>query len=232
MFALFYIEIMEVWKPLYECWNGINYEWLYEVSNTWKVRSLDRKIKKKKWWSFIKKWKILKLSLWNWQWRYFKIWLCINWNKKQYLIHRLVKYVFHWYSKLEVDHIDNDMSNNHIDNLEYVTSKENMNRAWNNNRITKEMCWWGMRWKFWKHHNRSKAIYQYTLDWEFIAKYGSTLEAERITWFSHTNIWFCARWKQKQSNGFIWKYNKNERNNSPWLSESYSRKMIKNSKKT
>ena len=45
--------------------------------------------------------------------------------------HRIVKEIYHHYSDLEIDHLDGDVSNNHITNLEYVTSTENQYRARN-----------------------------------------------------------------------------------------------------
>tara|TARA_R110002153_G_scaffold72707_1_gene190001 strand:+ start:150 stop:602 length:453 start_codon:yes stop_codon:yes gene_type:complete len=46
-------------------------------------------------------------------------------------LHRFVKEIFHGPSSLEIDHLDRDVSNNHITNLEYVTSRENQYRARN-----------------------------------------------------------------------------------------------------
>lgn len=54
-------------------------------------------------------------------------------KKKKYFVHTLVALT--WFSKpspsanLEINHIDGDRTNNRIDNLQYVTHKENMNHA-------------------------------------------------------------------------------------------------------
>ena len=49
-------------------------------------------------------------------------------NGKYYYTHVLIMEVFKGKSGLEVDHIDGDKLNNSLDNLEYVTHKENMIR--------------------------------------------------------------------------------------------------------
>lgn len=45
-------------------------------------------------------------------------------------VHRLVANAFLGESNLQIDHIDGNKQNNRLDNLEYVTPKENTNRAW------------------------------------------------------------------------------------------------------
>lgn len=79
---------------------------------------------------------------------------------KSYLVHRLValSFIKNIDNKAEVNHKDGDKLNNHYSNLEWTTSKENMNHAITtglykrfNNQIYKG--------KFGKNHNRSKPIY-------------------------------------------------------------------------
>lgn len=48
-----------------------------------------------------------------------------NGARKTINVHRLIMYAFFGISKLEVNHKDGNKENNHIDNLEYVTTKEN-----------------------------------------------------------------------------------------------------------
>jgi hypothetical protein len=55
--------------------------------------------------------------------------LCKNGNHKTFLINRLVG--LHYLPKVQgkdyIDHIDGDKSNNHVNNLRWVTNQENLN---------------------------------------------------------------------------------------------------------
>lgn len=55
------------------------------------------------------------------------------------IIHRLVAQTFipNDSNKLEVNHIDEDKTNNHISNLEWVTRQENINYGTRNKRVSK-----------------------------------------------------------------------------------------------
>lgn len=47
-------------------------------------------------------------------------------------VHRLVAIAFLGENNLQIDHIDGNKQNNCVENLEYVTPKENTQRAWKN----------------------------------------------------------------------------------------------------
>ena len=105
-----------------EEWKDIKgYEGLYQVSNTGKVRSLDRKV-----WNYIKKGRTLKTH--NNGHGYYNISLHGN-NKieKHVYIHRLVAETFipNPNNLPQVNHKDFNKSNNNIDNLEWVSSLQN-----------------------------------------------------------------------------------------------------------
>ena len=108
-----------------EIWKDIKgYEGLYQVSNLGNVRSMDRitrdgrKIKGKN----------IKPHT-NGNSRYLRVALCNNGKIKYENIHRLVAKAFipNPENKPEVNHKDENPSNNFIDNLEWMTSKENSN---------------------------------------------------------------------------------------------------------
>ena len=100
--------IEKIWKPI------IGYENLYKINNYGEVLSLRST-------------KILKPN--NNGIGYFIIQLCKNGKRKNYLIHRLVAEHFldNPNNLPEVNHKDEDKSNNFVNNLEWCEHKYNMN---------------------------------------------------------------------------------------------------------
>lgn len=90
-----------------EIWNKIPLYPDYEASNLGRVRSKNR---------------ILKL---DYSRRYPYAQLTINGRNKAVAVHRLVMYAFKGYSNLDVDHINGNKLDARLENLEYVTSREN-----------------------------------------------------------------------------------------------------------
>jgi len=65
---------------------------------------------------------------------YFYVNLCKNGVRKNHLIHRLVAlaFILNPENKRTVNHIDGCKTNNHADNLEWATDKENIHHSWDN----------------------------------------------------------------------------------------------------
>ena len=63
---------------------------------------------------------------------YCRLSIKVNGKKKHFPIHRLVAIAFipNPDNKEQVDHIDNDKSNNRVDNLQWVSNKENCQLRW------------------------------------------------------------------------------------------------------
>ena len=191
---------MEIWKPV------VGYEWKYEVSNLWNIKSLQRKITNQ-YWLFTTKERILKPSK-N------KLWHChININKKKFYIHRLVAQAFIPNPDKKVfvchkdEHLFNWMLDNSVNNLWWGTPKENMQdmiRKW------RDRCCFKirhpMKWKYWKHSIHSKPIIQYSLSWSFIKEWECARAPERELWISHSYISRCCLLKQESAWWFIWKF--------------------------
>ena len=97
---------------------------LYEISNLGNVRRL-RFINSR---HNFEKIKMCKQTLNTWG--YMTVNLSKNGKSNTKRVHRLVATTFLGDSNLQVDHIDGNKQNNRLDNLEYVTPKENTNRAW------------------------------------------------------------------------------------------------------
>ena len=110
-----------------EEWRAIEGFPYYEVSNYGRVRSLDKKVRYRHG-SRVRKGKILKTH--SNRKRHGYVYVGISEGGRQYnaQVHRLVAQAFipNPESKPQVNHIDRNVSNNSADNLEWVTSKENV----------------------------------------------------------------------------------------------------------
>ena len=119
--------------------------------------------------------------------------LQINGKPKRFRVHRLVAEAFipNPENKPYVNHIDGNRQNNNINNLEWVTPAENTQHAVNTGLMlpTKE-----------------RAVVQFDLDGNKIAKYVSMREAARATNSNDAKICLCCQLQRKQHNGFQWRY--------------------------
>lgn len=124
---------------------------------------------------------------------YLYVVLCKNGNRRLFKIHRLVAKAFipNPKNKREVNHKDENKTNNFVDNLEWVTSKENINYGTRNERIAKSI---------------SKSVLQFTKNGEFVKEWSSTHQIQRDLGFYQSSITKCCNGKLKTAYGFIWKY--------------------------
>ena len=143
------------------------YEGLYEVSNLGRVRRNG---------------KILKP--WKNNWGYLLVSLCKNGIVRNARIHRLVALAFipNPQNLPQVNHKDEDKTNNAVSNLEWCTAGYNIN------------------------YSQSKPVLQFDKSGNFITEYKSIIEAERITGISNGKISLCCQGKFKTAGGFVWKY--------------------------
>ncbi len=106
--------MQEAWKPV------AGFETLYEVSNTGHVRSLGNGDKRGS------RFGVLVPS--KGKYGHCRVQLCRDGTKRKALVHQLVAIAFisEPPPECEVNHIDYDPSNNHVENLQWVTHQENI----------------------------------------------------------------------------------------------------------
>lgn len=175
----------EIWKDV------AGYEGLYQVSSMGHVKSLERTYVGRGGGKHPVKERILKPATTHNG--YLRVTLYAGDKPKALKVHRLVCQTFHKNpnNKPEVNHINEDKTDNRACNLEWCTRRENCNHGTHNERSAK---------------NRSKPIGQFSLDGKLIKVWQSACEARRQTDFSQGYVSAAARGEYKQAYGFIWKY--------------------------
>lgn len=184
-----------------EIWRDIPwYEWMYMVSNYWKVLSLN----------YNKTWKPRVLTEQLWETQYPSAVLSKDWKKTYFLVHRLVAELF--IEKIEwkniINHIDWNRRNNFYKNLEWCTTWENLKHAihilWHRTHFQKNHPY---KWVYWKDSPYSKKVWKYTKTWELIKEYDSISDANRELWLKKSSsISAVCKWKRKTLHWFVWKY--------------------------
>lgn len=175
----------EVWKDIQ------GYEGKYQVSNLGNVKSLNYNRTKKE--------RILtpgkKTN------GYLYVTLSKNGITKNFYVHKLVAYTFieNPENLPEVNHIDEDKTNNCVSNLEFCDRKYNINYGTRNERMLKTL-------KLIKSKFAPKEVLQFTKDGKFVNEYPSTKEAKRNTGIYQSNIVSCCNGRRNTAGGYIWKY--------------------------
>ena len=178
----------EIWKTIE------GFEGLYEVSNLGRVRSLDR-VRKAGYGSTANiKGKILAPQNINNR-KYLTVNLYRNEIGKHYLVHRLVANAFipNPNNLPEVNHKDENPSNNNVSNLEWCDRKYNNLYGTATER---------------RSRTRGKVVIQCDLNGNEIARHWSAREAARLIGKSQAAISRCCIGKYKYAYGYIWKYEK------------------------
>ena len=123
---------------------------------------------------------------------YLQVHLSKNKITKTFLVHRLVSEIFipNPNNLTEINHIDEDKTNNRVDNLEWKSHKGNCNHGTRNKRMAK---------------TKSKKVLQFTLDGVFVREWESTRECGR-NGFDNSSVCQCCNGKKPHYKGFKWCY--------------------------
>lgn len=191
----------EIWKDI------AGYEKMYQVSNLGRVRSLDRYS-----WNGYKYWlqrgKILKPC--QQKSGYLNVDLSDGHSKShKYRVHRLVAQAFipNPNNYPQVNHKDEDKSNNKVENLEWCTAKYNLNYGHHNKKAANTRMKNGFE-KIAIKNGRmvSKPVIQLTLDGKIIKYYNSQSEAARKNNIKSGGISDCCNKKIKYYKGYLWEF--------------------------
>lgn len=165
----------EIWKDIE------NYEGLYQVSNLGRVRSLDRVVTNYRG-SFIKKGEIKAQS--NLSKGYKGVCLCKDGKQKTHKVHRLVAQAFlpNPNNLPQVNHKDEDKTNNRVDNLEWCDNEYNINYSW------------------------SVPIYSININTGEYKKYSSLTEAQQITGAHKTQICGVLKGYYNRAKHYLWRH--------------------------
>lgn len=201
---------MEIWKDIKGC------EGLFQASTEGRIKRVETAIVTKRGVKQVYKEKIYKP--WVALDGYTRIVLPRRFHKTV-LVHKLIAETFipiptelEQYigtQKLQVNHKDEDKTNNNVENLEWCSAKYNSNYGTRNERM-------GAKLKGRKPSDAtikasveasSKQVYQYTKDGELIAIYKSVVEASKnVIGVYSTNICHCCNGKLKTTGGYKWSY--------------------------
>lgn len=176
-----------------EEWKDIEGYSNYQVSNFGRVKSLK-----------FGKEKILKLC--KNKKGYLNVGLLKNGIRKTFTVHKLVALAFisNPNNLPQVNHKNEIKTDNRIENLEWVSPKENVNYGTRNERASEARK--GLHRTEETKQKMSKPIIQYTKEGVFIRYWGSAKSASTELKISNGSITKCCKGKLKTCGGFIWKY--------------------------
>lgn len=183
---------LETWLPIK------GYEGIYEISNLGRVKRLayDKNVcggSKQHCCERILKPQIRKHG-------YLAVSISKNNKMKSYLIHRLVAIAFisNPNNLPQVNHKDENPSNNNVENLEWCDQRYNSNYGTSKERISTKL----------KNGILSKPVEQYDKHGNLINEFPSAIEASRVLHISVSGIVSCCNGNKKYSHcgGYQWKY--------------------------
>lgn len=135
------------------------------------------------------------------------VYVTLYYNKKSYIkaLHRLVASTFIKRSNinLEVNHIDGNKLNNNMNNLEWITHKENINHAWKTKLFEPVRA---ASKRYGKDNPSAKSIVQYDIKGNKIKEYNCITEAVKETNINKTSIGKCCNFRRKTAGSYVWRF--------------------------
>ena len=121
---------------------------------------------------------------------YLYVYLYKDNESKKYYIHRLVAeaYIPNQENLPQINHKDENKTNNCLQNLEWCSAKYNNNYGTHIEKVSNSL---------------KKPILQYTIEGEFIREWPSATDVGRE---AKVNICYCLKGRYKTAYGYIWKY--------------------------
>lgn len=186
-------DMIEIWKDIDGCPG-------YQVSNTGKVKSLERKVKDKNGSIRTIKERIIKPG--KNTGGYLIVVLRKEGKNKTMKVHRLVAKAFIQNDSLfknDINHLDEDKTNNNVNNLEWCTREYNINYGTHNERmaVSNSKAHTGV-------YNTKKSKPVKCLETGLI--FPSIMEVQRQLGFNNSSISACCKGKLNTCGGFHWKY--------------------------
>lgn len=192
------ILYIEEWSPI------VGYEGLYEVSSFGRIKSLFHKYTDTKERNFCKKERIIRPQN-DCKRGYLKVRIYKDGVGSSFSIHRLVAVAFipNPDDLPEVNHKWGIKTDNRVSELEWSTSSDNQQHAYDVLNRNKPLLG-----KFGKDHHTSIKVNQYDLNGAYIKTWDSVKDIERAGIGSVGTIIRClkGRSKSNQSKGYKWEY--------------------------